>query len=61
MADWKTKVSENKSIVDFWYAKITEAGHGNLTVCVNKDNGTIDIRPELSIRNMEEQRVYKQI
>lgn len=47
--------------MDFWFDKITEAGHGNLTVVVNKDNGKIDVRPELSICNMEEQAVFKQL
>ena len=58
MADWNTKTKEGKIIMNEWFNKIAEVGHGKITIIFNKDNGKIDIRPELSIQKMEEHSVF---
>lgn len=56
---WEEKLNEGERILLWWYKKIGEAGHGDLTIYFEKSNNKIDIKPTPNIRTEEEQKIFE--
>lgn len=59
MTKWEEKLNESEKILLWWYRKIGEAGHGDLTIHFEKLHNKIDIKPSPNIRTEEEQRIFE--
>ena len=57
--NWNNKVMEYEKILLWWYRRIAEMGHGDLTVKIEKSNNKIEIIPGPKIRKFEEQEVFE--
>ena len=57
--NWNIKVEEYEKILLWWYRKIAEMGHGDLTIKIEKSNNKIEIVPGPKIRHQEEQEVFE--
>lgn len=56
---WGKITDSQRVVLDHWYEKICEAGHGRITVTIHRKSGSIEVRPEISIVCEEEHQVVK--
>ena len=57
--NWNNKVSEYEEILLWWYRRIAEMEHGDLTIKIEKSDNKIEIIPGPKMRHQEEQEVFE--